>query len=159
MSENEHPLGRKRKTHNETTTSTPEPSTVERRSISWGHVNVRTPKANSRHPTNDKEEIKWKDHRRHLGSFEDEKALRAMSSEPKSKIQLLKEMRKMRRAALRDLTPARKILTDPKGQWVFIVVLVMLTLAGVHFFCDTWIEALTLLTFVTVCTFATATVQ
>ena len=158
MSENEHPLGRKRKTHNETT-STPEPSTVERRSISWGHVLVRTPGATSRHPTNDKEEIKWKDHRRHLGSFEDEKALRAMSSEPKSKIQLLKEMRKMRRAALRDLTPARKILTDPKGQWVFIVVLVMLTLAGVHFFCDTWIEALTLLTFVTVCTFATATVQ
>ena len=154
MSENEHPLGRKRKTHNETTTSTPEPSTVERRGISWGHVHVRTPGA-----TNDKEEIKWKDHRRHLGSFEDEKALRAMSSEPKSKIQLLKEMRKMRRAALRDLTPARKILTDPKGQWVFIVVLVMLTLAGVHFFCDTWIEAVTLLTFVTVCTFATATIQ
>ena len=158
MSEYEHPLGRKRKKNWENF-GTPEPTTVERRSISWGHVHVRTPGAISRHPTNDKEEIKWKDHRRHLGSFEDEKALKAMSGEPKSKIQRLKEMRKMRRAALRDLTPARKILTDPKGQWVLIVVLMMLTLAGVHFFCDTWIEAVTLLTFVTVCTFATATIQ
>ena len=133
-----------------------DPSTA-RRGISWGDVEVRTPERTKDSDTSD---IKWRDHRRHLGSFEDERALKALSGEPRTKIQLLKDMRKMRRAALRGIMPpARKILRDPRGNWVLLLFLMLVTLTCVHFYCDTWIEALILLTFVTVATAATATVQ
>ena len=108
---------------------------------------------------NDNDNDKWKDQRRRLDSFENEREMNKLLGGPKTKIQRLKDMRRMRRAALRESPPARRILQDPKGAWVLIVVLIILTLLGVHYFCDTWIEALTLLVFVTVVTLATATIQ
>jgi hypothetical protein len=159
LSSFEHPLGRRRKTvttSNSTPTVEDEPQPRPndgRKSISWGDVQVRTPKRVG----NNQENVQWRDHRRHLGSFEDERALKALSGQPRTKIQVLKQMRKMRRAALRDSPSARKILSDPRGHWILIVVLLLLTLLGIHFCCDTWIEALILLTFVTVVTIATAT--
>ena len=164
MSQDEvdHPLGRKRIEKSKT-----EPTTITRRTVTFGYADIRTPnkkytneKSSPDDDDNDKQnKNKWKDQRRRINSFEDEKAMNKLLGRPKTKIQRLKDMRRMRRAALRESPPARRILQDPKGAWVLIVVLIILTLLGVHYFCDTWIEALTLLVFVTVVTIATATIQ
>ena len=154
-----HPLGRRRKNAAALATSTTQTpaGTSERKTVHFGDVHVRTPSRRGEEEEVDGK-VEWRDHRRHLGSFEDQRAMEKMTGK-KTKIQRLKEMRRMRRAALRDPPPARRILQDPKGAWVLIVILIILTLLGVHFFCDTWIEALTLLTFVSIVTVATATIQ
>ena len=178
MSQDEvdHPLGRKRieksktkpttQTRRTVTKSKTEPTTQTRRTVTFGYADIRTPnkKYTKSSPDdddndNDNDNDKWKDQRRRLDSFENEREMNKLLGGPKTKIQRLKDMRRMRRAALRESPPARRILQDPKGAWVLIVVLIILTLLGVHYFCDTWIEALTLLVFVTVVTFATATIQ
>ena len=176
MSQDEvdHPLGRKRieksktkpttQTRRTVTKSKTEPTTQTRRTVTFGYADIRTPNKKytnekSSPDDDDNDNDKWKDQRRRLDSFENEREMNKLLGGPKTKIQRLKDMRRMRRAALRESPPARRILQDPKGAWVLIVVLIILTLLGVHYFCDTWIEALTLLVFVTVVTLATATIQ
>ena len=159
----DHPLGRRKKTSSPTgsgtsptslssSSSSQKKELKERKKISWGHVHV------AAIPVSPLETVKLRDHRRHLGSFEDERALKKMTA-PRSKIQILKDMRQMRRAALRSPTPARRILQDPKGSWVLILILLTVTMLAVHFCCDTWLESLILITVITVVTFATATIH
>ena len=142
--EYEHPLGRRKISEKK--------ELKERKTISWGHVHV------AAIPDSELEDVKRRNHRRHVGSFEDERALKKMTA-PRSKIQMLKDMRQMRRAALRSPTPARRMLQDPKGSWILILILFTVTILAVHYCCDTWLESLLLITVISVVTVATATIQ
>ena len=118
-----------------------------RKSIRWGHVELRAEEivggADSQ-----KGSSRWRHRKRRMSSFEDERAMLRKAGPP-SKIQMLKNIRKIRRAALKAETLERQNATGRGGRsaqyqrLLGLALLAVVVVFFVHHSCDTWIESLT----------------
>lgn len=144
----------------------PERAAAPRKSIRWGHVEVRkeeiiayvdkssagtsTENASLSNgvPTEGAVRTRWRNERRRMSSFEDERAMLRKVTPP-SKIQMLKKIRKVRRAALKAEVIERQNMSKARRWQVYQRVL-LLGVVGLgvafltHHSCDTWIESLTI---------------
>ena len=159
-----HPLGRRKKEKKTSSrvpvesgdatqasnSATPDDSTAParaRKSIRWGHVELRAEEIVGS-VDNQQGTSRWRHQKRRMSSFEDERAMLRMAGPP-SKIEMLKKIRKIRRAALKAESLDKQNTAARGGRFahyhrlIGLAFLSVVIVFFVHHSCDTWIESLT----------------